>query len=721
MSFSPKTIRTQLGLLRPLLESCSLETIRKGQHMVGELMGARHRSQVIVKEHPFPQFESAWIIPRDERRQGVILYLHGGGYTCGDLDYAKGFGSALATECGVKVFCVAYRLAPEHPFPAALEDALESYRYLLSKGYAPERIALCGESAGGGLCYSLCLQLQSLGLPQPGSIVALSPWTDLTASGPSYAANRDNDPSMTAQLLDYFADCYTDRREDPLVSPLWGDLSAIPPSLILVGGDEIMLSDAQLLHEKLLKNGCHSQLSVKPERWHAYLLYDLEEDRQDYTLINRFLNQFLSREGKLRWMRLDNAAKIYPAARRQNWSNVFRLSATLTEEVDKTVLQSALDVTVRRFPSIGARLRRGVFWYYLQQLDHAPTLSDECSYPLTQMDRDEIRQCAFRVIVYKQRVAIEIFHSLTDGNGALIFLKSLIAEYLQQKHSIAIPAEKGVLGRLEEPSAEEMEDSFLKYAGRVSASRQENDAWQLYGTPEPGGFLHLTCFRLSAAAALEKAHEHKVSLTTFLTAAMMMAIQNLQADKIPHIRWRKPVKVLIPVNLRRLFPSRTLRNFALYTIPEIDPRLGRYTFPEICKAVEHRMGLDIVPKVMSSKIATNVSSERLLAVRILPLFVKNFVMKAVFNAVGEKKNCLSMSNLGLVELPEAMRPYVRRMDFILGTQATAPHNCGVLTYNGNLYINIIRNIQEPELEYHFYQVLRALGLETEVESNSPKA
>ena len=433
MSFSPKTIRTQLSLLRPLLESCSLETIRKGQNMVGELMGARHRSQVIVKEHSFSQFESAWIIPKDERRQGVILYLHGGGYTCGDLDYAKGFGSALAVECGVKVFCVAYRLAPEHPFPAALEDAVESYRYLLSKGYAPERICLCGESAGGGLCYSLCMQLRSLGLPRPGSIIALSPWTDLTASGPSYNENKENDPSMTAQLLDYFAGCYTDRREDPLVSPLCGDLSAMPPSLILVGGDEIMLSDAQLLHERLLKAGRRSQLAVKPERWHAYLLYDLEEDRQDYALINRFLNQFMSREGKIRWLRLDNAAKIYPAARRQNWSNVFRLSATLSEEVDKAVLQTALDVTVRRFPSIGARLRRGVFWYYLQQLDHAPALSEECSYPLTRMHRREVRQCALRVIPYKQRIAIEIFHSLTDGTGALIFLKSLVAEYLQQK------------------------------------------------------------------------------------------------------------------------------------------------------------------------------------------------------------------------------------------------------------------------------------------------
>ena len=199
----------------------------------------------------------------------------------------------------------------------------------------------------------------------------------------------------------------------------------------------------------------------------------------------------------------------------------------------------------------------------------------------------------------------------------------------------------------------------------------------------------------------------------------MLAIQDLQAEKVPNVRRRKPVKVLIPVNLRRLFPSRTLRNFVLYTTPEIDPRLGQYSFEEICRAVRHRMGLDINPKVMSSKIATNVSSERLLAVKVLPLFIKNFVMKAVFNSVGERKSCLSLSNLGAVDLPEAMKPYVVRLDFILGIQATAPHNCGVLSYGDTLYINLIRSIREPELENHFYRVLRDLGLTVQVESNGP--
>ena len=137
---------------------------------------------------------------------------------------------------------------------------------------------------------------------------------------------------------------------------------------------------------------------------------------------------------KLRWMRLDNAAKIYPAARSQTWSNVYRLSATLCEPIDVPVMQSALDLTVQRFPSIAARLRRGVFWYYLQQLHSAPKIRPEFSYPLTRMGFSETRQCALRVIVYQNRVAIELFHSLTDGTGALTFLKNLVAEYLQLRY-----------------------------------------------------------------------------------------------------------------------------------------------------------------------------------------------------------------------------------------------------------------------------------------------
>ena len=718
MELSAKLVRSQLNFFKPLVANCSLEVTRKGQDKLGELMTALHKREVLVKEHPFARFQGAWVMPKDQRRTGVILYLHGGGYTCGSLEYAKGFAATLASECGVKVFCAAYRLAPENRFPAALEDALEAYRYLLKKGYAAKQILLCGESAGGGLIYALCLKLKELGMELPCGLIGISPWTDLTGSGASYEAHKDIDPSMTKALLEFYAKCYTDDPADPLCSPLFGDLTGLPPSLLFAGGDEIMLDDARLLHEKLLQCGCRSKLHIAPERWHAYVLYCLQENmEQDIYEINRFMTQNLSPARSLRWMRLDNAAKIYPAAKRRNWNNFFRISATLTEPIDRAVLAAALDVTVRRFPSIAVRLRRGVFLYYLEEIPHTPPIQDEKSCPLAHAPFRQVRQCAFRVLVYKDRFAVEFFHAVTDGTGALVFVKSLLAEYLSEKYGISVPAEKGVLGRLEEPSPEELEDSFARYAGDVTASRAEATAWHLTGTPETDGYKDLLTLMVPADKLRSCAKDHGVSVTELLCAAMMQAILELQAEKVPNPRHRKPVKVLLPVNLRKLFPSKTLRNFASYITPEIDPRLGACSFQELCALVHHKMGLENNRWTMRAKFAANVASEKSPVLKVMPLFIKNIAMKAVFNAVGERKSCLCLSNLGAVELPEAMAPYVQRLDFIIGVQAAAPHDCGVVSWNGTMYINCIRSIQEPELELHFYRVLQRLGLPVKVESN----
>ena len=718
MELSAKLVRSQLNFFKPFVANCSLEVTRKGQDKLGELMTALHKREVLVKEHPFARFQGAWVMPKDQRRSGVILYLHGGGYTCGSLEYAKGFAATLASECGVKVFCAAYRLAPENRFPAALEDALEAYRYLLKKGYAAKQILLCGESAGGGLIYALCLKLKELGMELPCGLIGISPWTDLTGSGDSYETNKDVDPSMTQELLQFYARCYTQDPTDPLCSPLLGDLTGFPPTLIFAGGDEILLDDARGLHERLKKAGSKSRLIIAPGRWHAYVLYCLQENmEQDIYEINRFMTQNLSPARSLRWMRLDNAAKIYPAAKRRNWNNFFRISATLAEPVDRAVLAAALDVTVRRFPSIAVRLRRGVFWYYLEEIPHTPPIQDEKSCPLAHAPFRQVRQCAFRVLVYRDRIAVEFFHALTDGTGGLIFLKTLVAEYLTQKYGVSIPAEYGVLGRLEEPDPEELEDSFLRYAGDVKASRKESTAYHLSGTPERDGYKNLITMMLSAEEVRAYTKSRGLSVTELLCAAMMQAILDLQAEKVRDPRRRKPVKVLVPVNLRGLFPSRTLRNFASYITPELDPRMGECSFKELCGEVHHRMGLENNRRTMRAKFAANVASERSPVLRVMPLFIKNIAMKAVFDAVGERKSCLCLSNLGNVQLPEAMAAYVRRMDFIIGVQAAAPHNCGVVTWNGTMYINCIRSIREPELEMHFYRVLRKLGLHVTVESN----
>lgn len=426
----------------------------------------------------------------------------------------------------------------------------------------------------------------------------------------------------------------------------------------------------------------------------------------------------IKKENKvLRWVRLDNAAKIYPAARRKNWSNIYRQSVTLNEEVDADILRSALAVTAKRFPSIVARLRKGAFWYYLQQVETAPELSEEYSYPLVYMSNREMRRCALRVIVYRNRIAVEFFHALTDGNGALIFLKNLVAEYLEQKHGISISLEHGILDRRAEPADEELEDCFPKNAGVVPVSRKDTNAWHMNGVPQKDGFLHLTCFVLPVKEALAVAHRYNTTLTVFMSAVMMMSLLRLQNEKAPSVKQQKRIKLLIPINLRHLFPCQTLRNFAMYTIPELDPRLGEYTFEEICNVIKHKMGTEFTAKYMSRVIATNVNDEKNPLVRLIPLPIKNAVMKAIFDSVGERKSCLTLSNLGQIKLPQVMQPYIERFDFILGVQAAAPYNCGMLSYGDTVYINFIRNIQDAELERHFHRVLHELGLPVTVESN----
>lgn len=745
MTFTDKFIRRQLELTKPLVDSSGLELSRSIQDKIGKLMRFSKRADVVNQDFEDSGMRYSLAIPRDELRSGLILYLHGGGYTAGGIEYAKGFSSVLSAETGMRVLACEYRLAPEFPYPAALDDVLSAYRYALGTGVFADSIVLVGESAGGGLCYSLSLRITEEGLPAPAGIIAISPWCDLTLSGESYETNKDNDPSLTKERLAFFANAYVGAlnftnpksrkpknakaiegekqslKSSPLVSPIFANLSDMPPSLIIAGGDEILRSDSEVMHQKLLEFGSSSRLMVKEKMWHAYLLYGLKSQKKDFLEINAFLKSVLpaGSQRKLHWMSLDNAAKIYPAAATSRWTNVFRLSATLTEEIDTDILQSALDVTVRRFPSIAVRLRRGTFWYYLEEIPHAPRVIDEKPYPLSRMHRDHIRSCAFRVLVYKRRIAVEFFHALTDGNGGLIFLKTLVAEYLCERYGIKIPSENGVFERLENPNEEELVDNFPKVAGNFPKSRRDTNSYRIYGEREHDSFLNNTTFIMNTEELLEKARAEGVSLTAYLAAALIKAAIRLQDGEIVHRRNQKPVKILIPCDLRRIYKDRdkTLRNFVLYITPGVDPRLGEYSFSELCKLVYYQMCLELTDKNISAMVKTNVKDEQNFILKLMPLFVKNIAMKLVFNLVGERKSTLTLSNLGPVKLPEIMEEYVERFDFTLSVQSRAPYNSGFLSYKDKSYLNIIRNIKEARLELALYQVLREEGIKVKAESN----
>lgn len=418
-----------------------------------------------------------------------------------------------------------------------------------------------------------------------------------------------------------------------------------------------------------------------------------------------------------RWMRLDNAALIFPAVRCRRWANAFRVSATLTESVDPAVLQQAVDDLMPRFPSMYVRLRTGVFWYYLEELERPPKPREDFAYPLTLMQDKELHNCCLRILYFRNRIAVEFFHSLTDGNGGMIYLKTLTARYLTLKYGVQIPPEEGILDWQEAPKPEELEDSFVRNTNGVVLNDHEPDALRMRGTREYD-FLHLTTGVIPTQALLEAAHRYKSTITVFLAAVLEEAILDYQAARCPNRKKRKPVKVTVPINLRRLYGSKTLRNFVLTLNPGVDPRMGDYSLEELCRIMAAQLAAEGTPQQMAGRIAANVTPQQIFAIRVVPLWLKNIIMGIVYSQRGESKGCINLSNLGRVQLPAPMTPYVRRMEFIIGPQRSYPNNCSVASFGDETYVSIIRNIREPELERRFYSRLVELGVPVLIESNS---
>ncbi len=422
-------------------------------------------------------------------------------------------------------------------------------------------------------------------------------------------------------------------------------------------------------------------------------------------------------KGSPRWMRLDNAALIFPAAQRRHWSNAFRIAFTFTDPVDPDLLQRALRRVAPRFPSVVVRLRRGVFWHYLEELPTPPSVQTDTCQPLKSMTGADVRRCAIRVLYYRNRMAVEFFHAVTDGTGGMVFAKSLAAEYVRQRYSVSVPCTDGVRDPDEAPAEDEFVDCFQENAGPLAAPRDDRNVYRAKGETEPDRFLHVTTGILETRQLLSETKSRGVTVTAYLTAVLLQSLMRMQAEEEPRQNRRRPVKVQIPVNLRKLYGGSTMRNFVAVANIGADPRLGDYTFDELVQLVHHQMALAITEKNMRTIFTPNVNDERNKLLKIVPLGLKNLVMRMVFDSIGERVASLSLSNLGNVQLPDAMAQYVTRVEFILGAQATAPYNCSVTSWQDKTYVNIVRNSVEPRLEQAFFTALVRMGFHVKIESN----
>ncbi len=417
------------------------------------------------------------------------------------------------------------------------------------------------------------------------------------------------------------------------------------------------------------------------------------------------------------WMPLDNAAKIYPAAKSKRSPSMFRLSMELKEDIDKDILASALKSTMKRMPSFSQHLKRGLFWYYLEHhADYPPVCHDICN-PCVYLDVGANKGFQFRVCCYQKRIAVDFFHVLTDGTGGMSFLKTLVAEYISLKYCVEIPRGEGILDCKCSPQKEEFEDSFLKYAKPVKVSRKEAPAYHIQGTREPVGVIHITTGIMPLDEIHERARKAGATINEYLVAVLILAIYNIQQAENNDARKKLAVKVSIPINLRKRFSSKTLRNFTTYANLGIVPTLGSYTLEEVIGILKHGMALEANEKMLMAKFSSNVAAEKNRAMKITPLFLKNPLMRIYYKMYGGRYNSTALSNLGLISLPDEMAKHVDHISFIIGA-GDNPVACSCVSFGNKLCFNISRTIAEPILEHQFFTMLVNLGIHVALESNT---
>ncbi len=423
-----------------------------------------------------------------------------------------------------------------------------------------------------------------------------------------------------------------------------------------------------------------------------------------------------SKTGPKTWYRLDNAAKIYPVIMHSRHGGYFRLSALLKDKVDPIVLQKALDHTIKRFPYYAVSLRRGLFWYYLESTDSCPKIEPDVQNPLRPWTRQDARNLLFRVRYDNRRIAVEYFHALTDGSGGMVFLKTLTAAYLRLK-GVKIGTGEGVLDLTEQPDPGEMEDAYNRFSEfRVVHRPKETRAFHLQGTISPGHHLNIITGILPLEKVVEVARRYKVSVTEFLAGVYLYQLYRIQQQG--GYDTLSPVRLSIPINVRRFYPSKTLRNFSLYANPGIDSAFGIYTQEEVFGLVHHFMRYTINDKFLNALMCANVQPERNILLRASPLFIKNMAMRLAYHVVGESRFTSTVSNLGAVKVPAGMEDHIERFDFLLGPSHYNPVNCAVASFQNQLVINFTSTMAETDPQRAFFKAMVRLGIPVRIESNN---
>ncbi len=402
---------------------------------------------------------------------------------------------------------------------------------------------------------------------------------------------------------------------------------------------------------------------------------------------------------------IDSSAILYLSLIRKHHTNIFRFTISLTENIRPDLLQAAANRVYLRFPTIFAGFRPD-FLKYTQMPANVPPHVAEDPGLLINMTKKEIAQCACRVYFSGKDIILEGFHALTDGYGMIAVLSTLAAEYLHLAYGLQIPAGYPVFDLNEEPKTEETEDAYWKYAAKKSHHMPGRYSYQLPGSNPKCGPIHQERFCLPVSDLLTAARKYGVSVTALLSAVMAASIMELQYRR--QEKTLRPVRIMVPIDLRKIFPSKTLRNFILYALPTMEVSESGCKISELALRFSQQIKAHMAKDNLAGILAYNVKTQNMPLFKILPSRAKCGLMRLAYTYFGESNSSLTMTNLGNIPLPEVMIPYVTSIGLTLMPRVQSPYNCSMYSYNGNFFINLSRFPEISELEDIFCRNLQRI-------------
>ena len=419
------------------------------------------------------------------------------------------------------------------------------------------------------------------------------------------------------------------------------------------------------------------------------------------------------KETKLYWRKLDNSAKIFPISAGKKYSTVFRLSAILTKKIEPKILEEALNQALIKYKSFKVRMKSGFFWNYFEHNPKPPIIEEERDYPCKYIDPKKNNNYLFKVTYFENKINIDIFHSLTDGNSGTTFFKEIIYTYLELLHPEILNDEERKIRKI--PEEYNTEDSYMKnYDKKAKSNASSKKAYILKGEKINLGAISAIHEIIDLNDLKKVSKEKEATITQYLTAVLIYSIYK---ENYLKTKSKKPIKVCIPVNLKKYFSSKTMSNFFSYITVEAEVRKDNLdTFQKILDFVKQDFKQKLTEEEILKTMSTNVKIGNNPFIKPIPLIIKKAVVRLSYIEI-RKYTTITYSNLGRIGIIGKYKNYIKYFLMLIAPEPVEKIKCSSCTFENKLTFTFTSILKDNNIEKAFYDFLRNQGIKVEIESN----